>query len=190
MHGLINRSIQHFLTETYGAAVWRDLAADAGLAPEGFEAMLSYDDAQTFLLIDLAADRLRKPAEAIWEDYGMFLVSLEPLRRLMRFSGGDFGEFLGSLGELHERAELAVAGLGLPRLSIARNDGTLVRVCHDPAWTGFSGTLAGVLRAMADDYGALVLIEANEALRQVDIELLDAAFSAGRDFVLASAGGA
>lgn len=190
MHGLINRSIQHFLTETYGEELWREAAAEAGLPPEGFEAMLIYEDTQTFLLIDLAAARLRKPAAAIWEDYGMFLVSLRPLRRLMRFSGVDYGDFLASLDELHERAELAVEGVGLPRLAVEMRGGGLASVQHDRVWPGFSHALAGVLRAMADDYGALALIEPQEAECRVDVELLDAAYSRGRDFLLAERGAA
>lgn len=47
MHGLINRSIQAFVQETHGPATWRAVAAEAGIDPEGFEAMLHYDDALT-----------------------------------------------------------------------------------------------------------------------------------------------
>jgi Haem-NO-binding len=190
MHGLVNRSIQHFLTETYGADLWREAAAEAVLPPEGFEAMLTYEDAQTFLLIDVAAARLRKPAAAIWEDYGMFLVTLEPLRRLMRFSGVDYGDFLASLDELHERAELAVEGIGLPQLSVEMRGDGRVTLRHDPTWPGFGLALAGVLRAMADDYGALALIEPCEGECRVEVELLDAAHSTGRDFVLSARGAA
>lgn len=35
MHGLINRSIQCFVQDTYGAELWADVAADAGLRPRG-----------------------------------------------------------------------------------------------------------------------------------------------------------
>ena len=40
MHGLVNRSVQCFLRDTYGADLWAAVAAEAGVAPEGFEALM------------------------------------------------------------------------------------------------------------------------------------------------------
>ena len=37
MHGLINRSIQLFMRDTYGEERWRSVARAAGIGPEGFE---------------------------------------------------------------------------------------------------------------------------------------------------------
>jgi hypothetical protein len=48
------------------------------------------------------------------EDIGTYLVTdpaLEPLRRLLRFGGDTFAEFLGSLEELPDRARLAMPQL-------------------------------------------------------------------------------
>jgi len=43
MHGLVNRSVQCFLRDTYGTDLWVAVAAEAGVAPEGFEALMHYD---------------------------------------------------------------------------------------------------------------------------------------------------
>ena len=87
MHGLINRSLQSFLRDTYGIGLWSSVADEAGVPTEGFEAMLTYEDALTDRVLACAATALAKPREALLEDLGMFLVSLEPLRRLLRFGG-------------------------------------------------------------------------------------------------------
>ena len=53
--------------------------------------------------------------------------------------------------------------------------------------------MIGILRALADDYGALVWIEPIEPLRgmcRIEIKMLDASFSAGRQFTSAAAGAA
>ena len=47
MHGLVNRSLQCFLRDTYGAPLWDRLAEGVGVGPQGFEAMLVYDDGLT-----------------------------------------------------------------------------------------------------------------------------------------------
>ena len=44
MHGMINRAIQCFMRDTYGADTWEKVAEQADLGFDNFEAMLSYPD--------------------------------------------------------------------------------------------------------------------------------------------------
>ncbi|WP_114966264.1 heme NO-binding domain-containing protein [Alkalilacustris brevis] len=193
MHGLINRAVQCFLRDAYGADTWRAVAADAGIGANGFEAMLSYDDTLTDALLVAAVQRLDRPCEQILEDLGTFLVShpsFEGLRRLLRFGGVGFVDFLFSLDDLPGRGRLAVPDLDLPQLEMIEDDGTagryrlLCRARHQ----GFGHVMLGVLRAMADDYGALALLEhrhTDEDAAIIDIHLLDQRHASGRAFDLA-----
>ena len=61
MHGLVNRSLQCFLRDTYGTATWERVAQTAGVGPEGFEAMLRYDDRVFDRTLDAAARVLERP---------------------------------------------------------------------------------------------------------------------------------
>lgn len=192
MHGLINRSFQAFLGDTYGPALWSDVAAAAGIGPEGFEAMLQYDDAVTEAVVTAAQDRLAKPRDVLLEDFGAFLVSIERLRRLLRFGGVDYLEFLHSLHELPDRARLAVDDIGLPPLElICRETNQYALVCHTDN-PGYVPVFAGILRAMADDYGDFVLVDigTGEAAGTVRVELLQTRYATGRAFDLAGPGGA
>ncbi|TCM86161.1 heme NO-binding domain-containing protein [Rhodovulum steppense] len=191
MHGLVNRAIQCFLSETYGRECWTRVARAAEVDPGGFEAMMSYADELTEAVLESAVARLDLPREMILEDLGTFLVShpdLEPLRRLLRFGGETFLDFLFSLDDLPERARLAVPDLELPELELAEDaEGGFAIRCKG-SWPGAEFVLQGMLRAMADDYGALVLLdvvdrEGGEAT--VTISLLDSAFHEGRSFSLA-----
>lgn len=192
MHGLINRAVQCFLRDTYGADLWRAIAESAGVGADGFEAMLLYEDAVTNALLDSAAVRLDRPAEAILEDLGTYLVShpnLEPLRRLLRFGGVEYVDFLHSLDDLPGRARLAVPDLDLPQLELREEEaGRFALLCRaDQSW--FVHVMSGVLRAMADDYGALVLLEhqvLDHGVARIGIHLLDQSFAAGRSFELAA----
>lgn len=188
MHGLINRSIQAFLRDTYGQDHWAAVAARADVPDGGFEAMLSYDDRVTHRLIDAAATVLGKPRDIFLEDLGMFLVSLEPLRRLLRFGGVDYVDFLHSLDELPGRARLAVADIGLPDLELQPIGADRFQLrcrARDP---GFLPVFAGILRAMADDYGAFALVDlaADGDGRMIQVELLQTRFASGRAFDLAN----
>jgi hypothetical protein len=201
MHGLVNRSLQCFLRDTYGDDLWQECARSVGLGPEGFEAMLDYEDSVTLGVVDAAVAALGKPRDALLEDLGTYMVShpnSEPIRRLLRFSGASYVEFLHALDDLPDRARLAVGDLDLPALELVEEvPGRFTLHVGGPD-IGFASVLAGALRAMADDYGALALIEAvpsptgagggPDDLRgtpQVAIALLDRAFAEGRSFTLA-----
>ena len=161
MHGLMNRAIQCFLRDTYGAETWATVAGQAGIGAEGFEAMMVYPEGVTESLLAAACRHLGKPRDAILEDIGIWLVSVERLRRLMR--------------------------IGLPVLRVVPHaQGRFTLTCQGPE--GFGHVFAGVLRAMADDYGALALIDhagADATGETIEVELLDARYTQGRAFSLA-----
>ena len=191
MHGLVNRSIQMFLRGAYGNTVWLDVARDAQLGFESFEAMLVYDDCLTDLVLAAASRKLNLPREAILEDLGIFLVAdpaLERLRRLLRFGGVTFVDFLYSLDDLPARGRLALPDLDLPTLRLGGNDrDSFILTCLSP-FQGVGHMVVGLLRAMADDYGALVVIDHDGPTpggERVSIQLLDHQFATGRRFILA-----
>lgn len=191
MHGLLNRSIQGFLRRTYGEAVWLDVAARAGLGPDGFEALLDYEDSLTDRVVAAAAQRLDRPRDALLEDLGTYLVShpeLERLRRLLRFGGTGFVDFLHSLDDLPDRARMALPELVLPQLALSEQRSDRFRLMCKSPLIGAGHVILGLLRAMADDYGSLAILEHEGAWPEgeiIRIDLLDLTFSEGRRFDLA-----
>jgi len=192
MHGLINRSLECFISTTYGTPVWQDVVRRAGLGFDRFEAMFEYDDTLTYAVLEAASTCLSKPREILLEDLGTYLVSNpanESLRRLLRFGGDSFVEFLHSLDDLQGRAKLAVPELELPRITLlgGRGSDSYRLICKGPP-RGFGRVMRGVLRAMADDYGALVLLEdinGEAGCEEIVITLVQSGFADGRDFRLA-----
>ena len=197
MHGLINKALQAFVCDAYGAPAWDAILERSGvgmaLGPDGFEAMQLYDDSLTERVLDTATALLRRPRDSLLEDLGTYLISherQESLRRLLRFGGVSFTDFLYSLDDLQGRSQLAVPDLGLPELSISDDDrGGFSLTCHDGK-AGFGHLLVGALRAMADEYGALVVLEhhgtAPGADAVIGIKVHDPAHHAGRRFDLAA----
>jgi len=191
MHGLINKAIEMFLAETYGSTAWDDVVSRAGLPFDQFEAMLRYEDALTDDVLMAAQDVTGRERDALLEDMGTFLVTsptLPAVRRLLRFGGVTYADFLHSLEELADRVQLAVDDLGLPPVTVADlGDGQFDLICGS-SLPGYEHVLTGVLRAMADDYGALVLIDvapgASNAHTKVSLSLVQDGFSAGKSFAL------
>jgi Haem-NO-binding len=193
MHGLINRTIQSFVRDTRSEALWLEVAKAAELGFDDFEAMLSYDPALTKRALGAVACKLGLPQDALLEDMGTYLVShknTEAVRRLLRFGGVDFVEFLHSLDDLPDRARLAVDDLILPQLELRERSAERFTLQVSARQRGFGAVMMGVLRAMADDYGALVLLEyvpEAEGVESIDIQLIEAAFAEGRGFDLGGA---
>jgi hypothetical protein len=190
MHGLINRSFQNYMCDSYGRDAWLKVAVQAGVSPPDFEAMLSYDDAITPAVLDAMAQVLRRPRGEVMEDIGTYLIShpnTEAIRRLLRFGGTNFEEFLHSLDDLPDRTRMAVADLHLPAIELHDNtEGRYSLICDSPH-AGFGYLMMGVLRVMADDYGALAMLELEncESGREtVRIQLIEADFADGRAFEL------
>jgi Haem-NO-binding len=193
MHGLINRSLQCFLRDTYGLNAWDAVVREARLDFNTFEAMLTYDDALTDRVINAAALILHRPRETLMEDLGHYLVSHETqtsLRRLLRFSGVNFADFVNSLEELPERGRLALPNLDVPDLELSDHGaGHLTVRCKAPL-RGVGHILVGLLRAMADDYGALVLLDnlgTEGDCEVISIQIADQAFNEARPFSLGMA---
>jgi hypothetical protein len=195
MHGLINRAIQGYVLDTHKDAAWAQITRKARLGFDSFETMLTYDAAQTEAVLQAAVEVLGRPCDAILEDLGTFLVSnpnLYALRRLLRFGGVTFTDFLQSLEDTRGRGQLALNDIDLPELDLYEISPTLYTLqCRFPI-EGSGHVIVGLLRAMADDYGVFVLIDHEGYSLEgeiVLIQLLDVGFAKGRSFDLASKGG-
>ena len=190
MHGLIYRSFQNYMTDSYGRDAWLQVAARADISLPDFEAMLSYDDALDSVVLDAMGDVLRRERGDLMEDVGAYLVShpnTEAVRRLLRFGGMNVADFLHSLDDLPDRARMAVSDMHLPAIELHEHAaGSFSLICETPL-EGFGHLMMGVLRVMADDYGALALLELERGSAGQDtvrIQLIETDYSHGRSFEL------
>ncbi|MFY0690670.1 MAG: heme NO-binding domain-containing protein [Paracoccaceae bacterium] len=195
MHGLVNRSIQCFVEDTYGQSSWDHIVRDARLDFRDFEAMLAYSDTITEAVLEAAAAHLGRDRTALLEDLGTYLVThahMNAVRRLLRFGGHTFEDFLQSLDDLHDRVKLAMPDLELPHLELEQTGSDSFSLeCHFDR-PGYGAVLQGILRALADDYGALVVLDLEQddpkqgpPCEILKIQLLEKAFARGRSFSLA-----
>jgi hypothetical protein len=190
MHGLINKAIQTFVCQTYDEERWHRVTEAAGLGFSDFESMLIYEEDLTLRVLTALCAELARPQAEVLEDLGTYLVSdphVEALRRLLRFGGVSYVEFLHSLDDLPDRVRMAVDDLHLPKMELRERVSGQFSLTCGPGLPGFGWVMMGVLRTMADDYGALVVLE-HEGRRDQDelisITLIETSFAQGRSFEL------
>ncbi|WP_069300890.1 heme NO-binding domain-containing protein [Neptunicoccus sediminis] len=162
MHGTINCGLQVYVCEIFGPDIWEDSCARAGLSGFSFETMLTYDDALTERLLTALTQVLGRDRADLLEDFGTFVVSedrLKSVRKLLRFGGESYVEFLQSLEDVHDRAKIALPDLDVPRFELETHGGDRFTVHYKFEKLGFGAVFLGLLRGMADDYGALILID-------------------------------
>lgn len=182
MHGLVNRTIEVFVRSTYGDEMWHKVALAAKVDPEGFLTWSPSTEAVTFAIVDTASGLLEKTNHEFLEDVGAWLARLEQIRRLMRFSGSTYEEFLESLREMSGRIILVFPDMVVPILSIVSvGEGEYNLTTSKTRW-GLLRLLAGLLRGMADDYGALATISVNDDMIVIRVALLN--YSDERSFSL------
>jgi Haem-NO-binding len=187
MDALMLRFLQGYIRDTFGSGVWLAVCRRSGLTVETFEPMLRYDPGTADLVAAHAAAALGRSVDAVWEDMGTHLVTSpghEGVRRLLRFGGIGFGDFLHSLEELPGRARLAMPDLDLPEMQLDEVSPDQFELRCKSHLHGTLRVLAGLLTAMADDYGTLCLIETPGADR-ISIRILDNAHAKARRFDLA-----
>ena len=186
MDALLLRSLQGYVRDTFGQPAWTTICRRADLKFETFEPMLRYDPGMADRVAAHAAYTLGRSVDTIWEDMGTYLVTNpghEGVRRLLRFGGSSFADFLHSLEEMPGRARLAMPDLDLPEFTLSEVGADRFEIRCRSQIRGMQRVLVGMLTAMADDYGTLCLIEA-EADGRIMVQILDSAHASGRRFDL------
>lgn len=193
MYGLFLRALQGYVSTTFGQRPWGQVLARAGFLGDGFEPLLPYDMALFHKVLQATSETLNRPPEAVLEDLGTHIVTNpanQAPRRLLRFGGTSYADFLLSLEELPDRARMALPDIAVPPVLLEElAHGHFVLSCPR-VMPCLGHVLIGVLRAMADDYGALVVIEAEpmgEMGLALSIRLHEADYACGKSFDLAPA---
>lgn len=193
MYGLILRALQGYVLTTFGQTAWERILSRGCFPSTGFEPLLHYDSLLLDQVLARSAEELDRPVPAILEDLGTSIIAGQHCaapRRLLRFGGAGFTDFLLSLEELPDRARLALPELDLPDLRLDEAGPGLYRLTARGGPMELVPLMTGVLTAMADDYGALVLIEPWLCAQgpALTIRLLEAQFAEARRFELSRAG--
>ena len=194
MLGLICKSLEGFVRDQHGDLQWERIRRAARLPFERFEALRIYDDAVLMDLVAATGGVLDRRQSPLLEDIGHWICThrpLEPVRRLIRFSGTSFVDLLFSLEEIEDRARIALPNLHLPQFRVELTASDEFVVTSQWMVPGAAAVLTGMLRAMADDYGTLAIIErgglsqdGDTVIETISVRVIEDTFHEPREFTL------
>jgi hypothetical protein len=172
---MINRGLQCYIRDIHGVDIWEETCEQAKLTYYNFEYMLTYDDATTEDLLSSFGALVGRKRDEILEDFGVYIVSedaLSTVRRLLKFGGTNYVEFLQSLDFVYDRVKLAVPDLDIPMMELVAHGPCRFTLYARFQKRGYGVALLGLLRALADDYNALISIEhSRNKLKHVDEDI-------------------
>ena len=160
MLGLVSKGQQNFVEDLRGRETWVEICAGLGVDDPDYEALIEYQPGETTALIVACATTFRQTPDELLEDFGTYVTAHAnggALRRILRFGGEDYLGFLRSLPEIPRTLRVALPNIPFPNFELSETGNQFI-LQHRNA-TGFAPVITGILRAMADDYGALVSIE-------------------------------
>lgn len=183
MQGLIHYSVETFIRQRRGEAAWAETAIRAGLDSRGFHAFRHYPPQMLDALISAGCAVFGLDQAEFLDDLGQWLAGTEEVRRILRFSGASYADFVFALEHLHLRGEMVLPSLDLPRITVTQKAGGRfdLDIADRAEW---AAVICGVARAMADDYGVLAFVEIKRGRIRIDVP--DTRFGPGRDFSLAT----
>lgn len=128
MSGFILRALQGYFLANFDPDARARIIAATGASPAGSEPLMPYRIEVLRNVLHHCALELERPVPVILEDLGTWVIAAGyngAARRLLRFCGADFPDFLCSPGELPDRARLALPDLSWPGLSLEERAGDL-----------------------------------------------------------------
>ncbi|MEM0977518.1 MAG: heme NO-binding domain-containing protein [Pseudomonadota bacterium] len=161
MLGLVNRGLESFVRDLHGETAWHEIRSRVPNAPEKFEALLQYPWAVTAGLIAGVAEYSNVSEDEILEDLGTYAVTDlwdSKLRRIFLFCGGCFDEFLHGLGDLFRALEDTHSAFVAKSWTLKSEGSGIYFLVYSGSLNGLGPVVSGILRSLADQYGALATL--------------------------------
>ena len=162
MYGLINKAISGLVIQNFGAGAWQEICQVANLDTNEFVSMEQYPDSITYDLVGAASKVLDLPPEVILETFGRYWVEFvgqQNYGKLMDAAGGNLGDFLENLDEMHARIMLSYPQLVPPSFKLSNRTPTSMSLHYSSTRAGLEPLVVGLLRGLADRFEIRINVE-------------------------------
>jgi hypothetical protein len=160
VHGLIHTALQKFVETSFGSETWNELLARAGLQDEIFTPLQSYPDAQILRLVAEAEALSGRPAAALLEAFGEFLVPtyLSMYGALLKPEWRTLEVLENTEETVHRVVRMRNPGAEPPRLRARRTAKDEVELTYDSP-RKLCAVARGIARGVAEHFGEALHVE-------------------------------
>lgn len=162
MYGLINKAVENFVTEKFGAETWEKVLEKSGVDAELFISMKCYPDEWTYKLIGAASEILALPADNILTAFGEYWIRFteqEGYGHLLMASGSNLPEFLKRLDDMHAHISLTYEGARMPSFKCTELGPDRLEVDYYSERPGLGPMIVGLLKGLGTLFGNKVEVE-------------------------------
>ncbi|EFJ47487.1 guanylyl and adenylyl cyclase family member, partial [Volvox carteri f. nagariensis] len=155
----INNSVESFVRDTFGDAVWTSVLTAAGVSDSGgWVSSCPYPDSETYKLVVTASNMLGvTPAQAL-EAYGVYFVDYvtkQGYGKLLHTLGSNIAEFLQSLNNLHLHLTMSFPAMSAPAFKCTGVGPESLELHYHSNRPALGPIVVGVLRGLAERYWGL-----------------------------------
>jgi hypothetical protein len=169
VHGIIFSSLKKYATTRLGADAWTAVLREAGLGGRVYVSTGAYDDKEVVALVSAASKITGKPAQALLEDFGEFLVPdlLAIYRAMIRPAWRTLDLIENVENTIHTAIRLRDKDATPPTLAVTRTSPTEVVVVYSSS-RRLCGVAKGIVRGVAKHYGERVTIAETSCMLRND----------------------
>ena len=152
MYGLVNKAVQGFVTNQFGAEAWDAVRREAGVSEVAFVGMTPYPDDITYKLVAAGSKLLKVPAEQVLEAFGRYWMTFtaqEGYGPMLAMMGDTLPTFLRNLDPMHERLRLTFPQLKPPRMVVSDETADTLRLHYFSDRPGLVPFVVGLLKGLA-----------------------------------------
>jgi hypothetical protein len=161
MYGMVNQAVEGLISERFGADVWRQVKARAGVREEVFLQMKPYPDAITYQLVGAASDILDIPAPALLEAFGEYwtlYTGRHGYGELFQRGGRTFLEFMVNLHDLHSHVGASFPALRPPSFWCSDVGHGRLRLHYQSEREGLAPMVIGLVKGLGAMYATTVTV--------------------------------
>ena len=169
MHGIIFTSLKKYATSKLGPTAWPTLLQEAGLGGRVYLPTGGYEDREIFALVSAASKATGRPAQALLEDFGEFIVPdlISIYRAMVRPEWRTLDLIDNAENTIHKAVRLRDQSATPPTLVVNRPSATEVVVVYSSP-RRMCGVAKGIVKGIAAHYREKVAIAETSCMLRND----------------------
>lgn len=162
MYGIVNKSIESLVTESFGVDKWEAIKESSGVDIDFFISNEPYDDDITYALAAATANEVKITVAEVLITFGEYWIlktGKEKYGNLLEAGGHNLKEFLLNLPSFHNRIMLMYPKLTPPEFKVSNVESNSLHLHYFSKRVGLKDFVIGLMQGLGKLYNTPVNLE-------------------------------